>query len=461
MSEAEEVAPPTPSEPWRVPADLLARSEAALEEVPPPAVDRDRRYDLPALIDLAQRLDPQTRLAWETARQTAAGIDTAKAAYFPQVGAGLVAGAGTSDVRLDLPAGGQTTVDNEAAGVVPAVFAEWLLFDFGERQAAVALARNLALSENLAFNLAHQRTVLAVSRAYHALASARAQAAAARKALGNSRQILAAAEARRERGVGNAIEVAQARQALARARLGEVRATGTERTATVALLDAVGLPPTERLAIDTAPRPLPEGTGERLDRMIRKALRHRPDVLQAVVALDASRAREAGTRAAFRPKVAVVGSLARTDDGLSLGGVGFDLPSTDTAALLTVSFPIFDGGLRESRTKAAEAGVAAARAELRAVRDAAASEVVTAYETLRTALAAWESASALVASSRETAEATLAAYRQGVGSLTDALAAQNVLLDAEQVRAQSRADAHVSATALAFATGSLGRTPAR
>src|SRR5215813_10248580 len=58
---------PTPSSYWRAPnlggyVDVLKSTEAS-------RIDPDRRYDLPELIDLGQRTNPETRVAWEGARR--------------------------------------------------------------------------------------------------------------------------------------------------------------------------------------------------------------------------------------------------------------------------------------------------------------------------------------------------------------------------------------------------------
>jgi len=459
-SPRESLAPASSVTEWDVPATLTDEAQHALgaADRPMPAVHPQTPYDLPALIDLAQRLNPETRVAWEQARVAAYAVDAASAEYFPQIGAGLVMGRGRSDITYDLPGLGSTTVDNTATATVPTVYAEWLLYDSGGRDAAVRLARRLALAENIGFNLAHQETLLDVTRDYHELRSARAQAEAAAEVLANSRRILAAARARRDQGLGDVVEVAQAEQALAQAQLDDLRARGEARTARAALLASVGVAPDDDLEIATGPMPLPVAMTERLDDLVRDALVHRPDILQAVLNLQAQRAAQAGAEAEFRPKVGVVASLARNEGGLAINGNRFDLPATDSLALLTVEVPLFNGGLRDSRRSAAAAEVAGAEAALAAVRNEAEAAIITAYEGMRTALETVRSAESLVAASRTTAEATLSAYREGIGALRDVLAAQNGLLDAEQLAAQARADAHVSVALFAFETGTLHET---
>src|SRR5262245_14908603 len=71
-------APPAPERPWTPPAMIPVPSSApGLLVTPEPA----RVYDLPALIDLALRANPQTRRSWEQARASAARLGLAESAW--------------------------------------------------------------------------------------------------------------------------------------------------------------------------------------------------------------------------------------------------------------------------------------------------------------------------------------------------------------------------------------------
>ena len=75
-----EVAP-VPSTPWRSP-DLRGYT-SVLKSAEPSAIDLQKRYNLVELIDLAQRLNPETRVAWEAARQAAIAVGLVESEYFP------------------------------------------------------------------------------------------------------------------------------------------------------------------------------------------------------------------------------------------------------------------------------------------------------------------------------------------------------------------------------------------
>src|SRR5262245_14685209 len=58
---------PGPAAPWHTP-DLRAYSSALKPSEQAP-IDPARQYDLLELIDIAQRVNPETRVTWERARQ--------------------------------------------------------------------------------------------------------------------------------------------------------------------------------------------------------------------------------------------------------------------------------------------------------------------------------------------------------------------------------------------------------
>src|SRR6185436_10760503 len=68
-------APPSPATPWKAPE--LSTYSAALsrrEQARAPgsvSIDPGKTYGLGELIDVAQRTNPETRVAWEHARQAA------------------------------------------------------------------------------------------------------------------------------------------------------------------------------------------------------------------------------------------------------------------------------------------------------------------------------------------------------------------------------------------------------
>src|SRR5262249_56935258 len=72
---------PTPSAPWSPPDLRGYTSLLKTAELSP--IDPNKRYNLVELIDIAERVNPETRVAWEAARQAALSLGLAQTAYFP------------------------------------------------------------------------------------------------------------------------------------------------------------------------------------------------------------------------------------------------------------------------------------------------------------------------------------------------------------------------------------------
>src|SRR5246500_1638009 len=95
---ARDEPPPSPVRPWAPPA--LPRYEGELRQYQPteaerrylPAIDPRKTYNLAELIDIAQRSNPETRVAWERARMAAAAVGLTESAYYPYIVGAAVGG---------------------------------------------------------------------------------------------------------------------------------------------------------------------------------------------------------------------------------------------------------------------------------------------------------------------------------------------------------------------------------
>ena len=142
------------------------------------ALDPAKVYDLPALIDIAERSHPETRVAWERARQAARAVGLNESAYYPYLAASAAAGFqhGPAPFLTDI-------VSGSAAQENVALSLEWLLFDFGRRRAAVAAPREQSMMANVRFNATHQQIVLPVIKAFYDFNTARQNVAVAESSL--------------------------------------------------------------------------------------------------------------------------------------------------------------------------------------------------------------------------------------------------------------------------------------
>ncbi|HEY0146376.1 MAG TPA: TolC family protein, partial [Methylovirgula sp.] len=127
--------------------------------------------------------------------------------------------------------------------------------------------------------------------------------------------------------------------------------------------------------------------------------------------------------------------------------------------LAGVSVPLYDGGMRLAQLKQAQANSDNAKLALLRTRDEAVRQIVLADNALHTSLAAYSASVQLSSAAQTTFDAALAAYRNGVGSITDATLAETQLLQAQDARSDAYSTALSAAATLALSAGALGSAP--
>jgi outer membrane protein len=449
---------------------VLPANQALAAVSTPPAVETGKAYSLPELIDLAESSNPETRIAWNDARQVALAAGIAESAYLPQLTATAIGGYQGSDGH-DAALATNYNSSGSASGTVSAISLQWLLFDFGERAAVVDAAKQASVISNVAFTQVHQQVIYDVTLAFYAHAAAQAHLTTATQSLKNAQVVQAAAEDRYMHGIGTVMETAQARQATAQANLALVQATGGVQDAYLALISAMGISPLTSIKVaDISGRKLSPAIAAPVESIIASSLARRPDVLSAYAAQIASLANERAAHAEFMPKIFVSANGSYNSGRLAVTGLpsaGGQQPPTVNingdrlggAIFVGVTIPLYDGGIRAARLAQARAAADSADARLTRVREDAVRQIVFADNTLRTSLAAYAAAQSLAAAAQTTFDAALAAYRSGVGSITDLTLAESQLLQARNATTDAYSTALSAAATLALSTGTLGAAP--
>jgi len=467
------LAPGTPDTPAQFPASQEATTSLAptgvtpakftippntAVELPPPAdIDPNHVYTLVELIDVAQRRNPSTRVAWEEARQAAIKVGMAQAAYLPTLTASALAGAERIAFPLPtnvVPAGFATSNNME---VVPAASIKYLLFDFGGRAAEVDEAKQLSVSANADFTSAHQKVIYSVAHAYFTLDAANATVSAAQRGLADARVLQESAEALHGRGLANEVDVDISRRGTAQARFDLSRTYTAQKDAMSSLLEAIDLPPTTKLRVASAAgRPLPPRTAHDIDDVLQEALRRRPDLLADVAKLRASDASIAAARSELFPKLSASANLSVPFWWMNVDNSRyFSVRQPQGAALLNLEIPVYDGGLLQNKVKLAESQRDAAAEDLRGKTDQALREVALAYDQVETGLQQYNAALALQTASETAFHSAHDSYKAGFGTLTDAVSAQTGLASARANVARAHAQSLINGAALAFAAGAL------
>jgi outer membrane protein TolC len=421
-----------------------------------PAIDPGKIYTLPELIDVAERSHPETRIAWERARQAAKAVGLNESAYYPYLAASAAA-----DFQHEL--GLLTSVFPANAFAEDATLdLKWLLFDFGGRKAGVASARERLMMANVGFNATHQQIVFMVTKSFYDFNTARELAGVDASAQQAADTVRESAQARFDHGLATKPEVLQAEQQSAQAAYDLEAARGSLSDAQVALVNSLGILPSTPLLVAAVPeKQFTDDPEDSLDDLIDRALAQRPDLVAKLASLRASQAEVRQARAAYYPKI----SLAANGGWSKLDVNAYDSPyignSKPTYGVgLEIELPLFDGFARANKLRIAESKLRTAESELADTRNTAVREVWKSYTDLKTALRKRESADKLLVAAQSAFDATLEVYRQGLGTYVDVANAQRYLTAARSTVVDARSDIFTGAAALALSVGDLAKPDA-
>ena len=430
----------------------------------------DHAYTLSELIDLAHTSSPLALDADLATRQAALGMDVVRSTTLPHVAATLL-GARLQSQGETRAAGLGVDGNGSVSASVAALAVQWLLFDFGQRDANAEAAQHEARAAQAAQSGTHQAIIESVCRTYYAWAAAQARVDAAQRSLANADLVQTAAQERLAQGIGTVLEVAQAQQARAQARLAQVQAEGAAQDSYLAVLGAVGLSPLSQLQLAPLPKRLPPKDLHILSEpLLQRAVAQRADVASARAMQRSAQARVRAAQAEFLPKVFLSATGNYNSQALSnvwVPPIGPQSPTFHVAGdhwgstvMVGVTMPIFDAGLRATTLAQARTASERSDAQFEKVRNDAARQILIARNALQTSLASYEAAQALTQAATTGFDAALAAYHQGVGTLTDATLAETQLLAARNAQNDAYSAALTAALTLVFANGAPDDTRA-
>jgi outer membrane protein len=447
-------APAAAERPWEVTPNQPVVPQQHVAFVPDPL----KIYTLAELVDIAERNNPETRVAWENAKARAADLGVSKASLYPTLAA--LALADTSRGQLFL----SPDYVRETSGTFsPVLVVDYVIFDFGRRLQEIAISRSNLLASNFLFNDTHRKIIFQVMAAYYRVLNSKGQEDAQEANLKNAQTVQDAAEARLHEGLATLPDVLEARSAAAQADYDLQAAIGATEIAHGDLATALGISPTSKFQVESIQNlTIPQDLTDTVENSIDRALMQRPDLMQQVEQLRAAGAEIKAAKTAYLPTLSFDGSggeariYAQQNLGPGLYGPGLYSPTQETwDARLSLTWNLFDGFARESRLAKAKADQKQAAAAVDAVRDQVENQVWSAYSTARTALRQQRAAAALLAAASESYDAALQSYNFGVRSQIDVVSAQRALAVARTADVSARTQLLTGIAALAFQTGDL------
>jgi outer membrane protein TolC len=316
LNPGRDVAPSDdPAHLWIPPVSVASANETAsrLDELravelePAQSAPVGNQYDLPTLIDVALRSNPQTGRAWYEARAAAAQYKQSHSDNYPKVAAEAVGGY----LKLPLQNPGETLVIRNEA-FLPQIKVSYDLLDFGRSRAAERGAREQLIAANFALNRAIQDVVFEVEKAYYVLSAASASVSAAEANLKLARTSVDTTQERHRVGLATRPQILLAKQVQAQAGYDLENAKSMVHDAEANLRLVVGVAADAPISI---PRRevdhLPQTLGHDVEMLMTDALKRRPDIAAQIAAVRAGDAAIARAKAEYYPEVEIGGDYGQ------------------------------------------------------------------------------------------------------------------------------------------------------
>jgi outer membrane protein TolC len=397
---------------------------------------------LPELTEFALRNNPRTRQSWLAARAAAAGVGIEQADQLPTI-------SGAYNVNRNQQVSATTgSVVPWQTRFGPSISFSYLLYDFGVRGYQIDTAEYRLLAANLAHNRALQDVVFLVEQAYYRLIGNDALVKVNDLSLKNAKTALEAAQKRRESGLATSADVYRTETSVAQAELNLTRSRGELEKSRGLLASVVGLPVNKALGVRPMEAPLQLGTvADSISDLLGRAKANRPDLVAAEAQVRAAQASAKASARAGLPSIEIN------------GGGGHTLFSDNRSAVsnynigLALRIPIFTGFRDTYTARQAQFQAEAAEANRDVLVRQAEVEVWQGYYDLTTVTSSISSAEAQVRSAEQTAQATLARYQSGFGTILDLITAQQEESNARVQRIQSYLDWFTTLARLQVAVG--------
>ena len=444
---------------WALAAGLALLSMQCLAEQPlqacPGPLRPDEALALARAVAMALCADPEVAAAWRTQLSSQASMEAERSAYWPTLQGVASSGRANRKTRYDGFPEADSSLNARTSGY--GLSLNWVLYDFGLREARVESARQLLNAASSSRVEKIQAVVLNTSKAFYQVQASRALLQARQSIEALAADSLRVTTAKHQAGAGEQADRLQAQTTYEQAQLERVLAEGDLATAEGALASAVNLSPSAPLRLEALDEP--DGEEQRfmqsVDALMEQARQNHPSVETARAQWSSSLARAEAERAQGRPTVSLYSNYRHDDTPVDQVASRQQIETWTVG--LQVSVPIFDGFLSRRRARAAEEEAGAREQDVRNAERTIALSVWRSRQALAARTQALAISRRLVASASQSHRVALGRYKAGVGSIIELLNAQNDLAAAQQRRVGSVVDWYTARLQLAADLGELGR----
>lgn len=410
-------------------------------------IDPNKSYALGDVIHLALCHNPKTKDSWAQFLASRDRLGSARGSYLPSINAELDYNNSNSGKAYT------SAKDKRFVTTSGALTLDYLLFDFGQREASVEAIRQNLLEANYTHNLSLQQVIFGALEAYYDFYGATAALEAAQESEASSLVSFKAASLRLEIGAASVIEKLKAETAHEQAILARVLAENTLVKAKGRLLDNVGFDASAAIALEApqAQDPKIEKFEQDVGDLIKTAKIDHPSLLADKARVAAKQSVLDRTKRQRLPSITLNGSMGETN---GISGTSIDNEDESTIGV-HVSIPLFSGFSRSYDIRAAKHDLKSAQAKQEQNEHDVSLDIWESYQDLNTIGQNVQTTATLLASASEAEKVALARYKAGAGSLIDLLDAQAQLASARQQRVSATYNWYVAKANLLRAMGKM------
>lgn len=383
--------------------------------------------------------NPRTRAAWANVKMQAAAVGVAKSAYLPTLNVNLQDG--RDDTTTDVKGYPRLSSANRSTLYSGSASANWVLYDFGGRKAALANAQALLAAARASQDATLLTVFSTVATDYYAAQAAAGKLDLAKETEAIARDSFSAASARVTRGVAAISDQLQAETAWAQSTFGRVKAEGELQIALGTLAADMSLRPDQPVTVPDAEDGVePDNAfADTVSAMIEDAQRTHPSIAAARAKLDAAIATEQQSRSEGLPVFSLTGRTSQNNQPASLGLGEPRFPSTgrDWYLGVQVQIPLFEGFGRSYRIGGAHAQAELQRDMLDEARQQVGLDVWKNYQVLQTETENVTNTATLMRVTQRSFDVARRRYAAGVGNMLELLSAQKAMSEARQQRIQA------------------------
>ena len=403
LAQGPSAAPVTPA-PAKPPATATTPPPAG---APAPAEPAPRVINLDEALRIGLSHQPTLQQAKAATEAADARVEQARAPLLPQI-TGSASYQRQSQTAAALAQIGTTSsVATELYGLN--LTGRQLLWDFGQTWGRWDASKASLSGQALAEQATSRSVALSIRSFYFNAVAAKALVGVSKDALANEQKHLQQVRAQVEVGTRPPVDLVQERVNLANAQVRLIQAENTYATARVQMEQAMGVSDLGPWEIAEENLPPVQGEDAAPEVLLKEAIASRPEIASGEAQIRAQELTVQAIQGGYGPTLGVQAGVSESGPRPSDLGTGWN-------AQVTLTWPLFQGGLTRGQVREASANEVQLTAQIEQLRQQVRVDVEQARLGVIAAIATLDAAKDASVSARERLRLAEARYETGVGS---------------------------------------------